>query len=335
MRGLLIFLVFVLVAGGFVVSQSVFIVGVTDQAVVLELGRHVRTINQWRADEDAVEGENEAGLHWKIPFLQQVEMFDRRSLTVDVPGTSVTTASQQRIEVDAFARYRITDPLQFYRSVRDESGAEERLSPILDGALRGVLGDVLPNEIISGQRVELMGRIRDRANRGVSGELDRAGEEELAAAEGGDEAFEELEAVESVNNENLGVEIIDVRIRRADLPLAITDRVLERMRTERQQEAQLRRARGQEEAERIRANADRQATVERANAERDALRIRGEADAEATRIFNLAYNVDPEFFDFYRSMSAYNTAIAENRTILTSPERDFFRYFFDESGGGN
>lgn len=327
MRALSVFLLILLVAGGFVLSQSAFIVPVTHQAVVVRLGDPIREINEWGSDET---GSEEAGLHWKVPFVDSVVLFDRRSLNFDVASQEIIAAGQERLVVDAFARYRITSPTRFYRAVRDISGGEQRLEPIMQSSLRGVLGSVGPDEVISGQRAQLMRAIRDLANRRASG----VPEEELPDVVDGVEIDLEEAVVEeaAISEENLGIEIIDVRIRRADLPDANAERVLARMRTEREQAAQLIRAQGQERAVEIRANADREATVIRANAQRNALRIRGGGDGERNRIYAEAYNQDTEFFAFYRSMQAYEEAIQDDQTIILSPDSDFFSYFRDQGG---
>jgi modulator of FtsH protease HflC len=266
-----------------------FIVHQNEQAIVLEFGKPVRIIN-------------EPGLYWKIPVVQTVDYFDKRILDLDTASQEVTASDQKRLVVDAFARYRIIDPLLFYQTVRDERMVRSRLGPIVESALRRVLGGSTFQEVVRDNREALMKRIAQQVN---------------------DEGKE------------FGLEVVDVRIKRADLPEQNSKNIFDRMRAERQREAAEFRAEGVGAANRIRASAEREVTVIKADATRDAERIRGEGDAERNRIFAEAFSRDPDFFSFYRSMQAYEAGIrsADTRMLLT-PDSDFFKYFSNPNGGG-
>jgi membrane protease subunit HflC len=209
---------------------------------------------------------------------------------------------QKRLNVDAFARYRITDPLLFYQSVRSERGVQDRLKPIIESSLRRVLGGATFQEIVRDKREDLMKRIAKQVNE---------------------------------DGKEFGLEVVDVRIKRADLPEQNQKNVFERMRAERQREAAEIRAEGTGASSKIKADADRQVTVIKAEAMREADRIRGEGDAERNRIFAEAYNRDPDFFAFYRSMQAYEAGMksGESETrMLLSPDSEFFKYFNNPNG---
>lgn len=242
----------------------------------------------------------EPGLNWKIPFIQNVIYFDKRILNLDSPAEEIIAGDQKRLVVDAFARYHIVDPLKFYQAVRDIRQAETRLRPVFVSALRNVLGEESLETLVRDDRSGLMVRIKDDFNTATA---------------------------------NLGVEIIDVRIRRADLPDANSQAVFRRMQTEREREAAELRAQGAETAQRIQSRADRDVTVLLAEAQRESDTIRGEGDAKRNEIFADAYGRDPEFFSFYRSMLAYEAGLkGETTTMVISPESDFFRYFGDQTG---
>lgn len=265
-----------------ILANSAFIVPETHSALVFRFGEPK---NQYL----------EAGLKFKVPFAENVNFIDRRNRHLEQEQTEIIARNQERLIVDAFARYRIIDPLLFYQSVRTELRGEERLSNQLNDSLRAVLGSVTIDEIISERRSELMGRIQ----------------EQLTASA-----------------RPLGVEIIDVKIRRADLPQTNSEAVFQRMIAERRQLAQQYRSEGNERANQIRAQADRQVIEIKAEAEEEAQKIRGAADAERNAIFAAAYNKDPEFFAFYRSLLAYEEALEKGETtILLSPNSEFFRYF--------
>ncbi len=241
----------------------------------------------------------EPGLKFKLPLIQQVEYFERRVLGLDAPAVEVILGDQRRLVVDSFARYRIADPLRFRQSVGTESAFIARLEPILYSSLRSVLGEVSLFELLSEDRAELMARIRDGTN---------------------------------VELQRFGVEVVDIRIKRADLPQENSEAIFRRMRAERLREANELRAQGAEVAQRIRARADRERTVLVAQAKRDSEVLRGEGDSEAIRIFAEAFGQDREFFAFYRSMQAYREALGDKQTnFVLSPQSEFFR-FFDRLG---
>ena len=235
------------------------------------------------------------GLEFKIPFVQQVERLDNRILGLDAAAEEVIAADQKRLVVDSFVRYRIVDALQFFQAVGNERVVRNRLNAILVSSLRRVLGEVPLSVVLTGERASLMTDIRDQVN---------------------------SEALE------FGVEVVDVRIKRADLPEANSQAIYARMNTEREREAREFRARGAEIGLRIRARADRERTVLLAEAQRESQVIRGEGDGTKNKIFADAYGRDPEFFNFYRSMLAYTEALGQDDTTLVlSPNSEFFRYF--------
>jgi len=271
-----------------VAYSSVFVVDERQKALVLQFGQ-IRDIKE------------NPGLSFKLPFIQQVVRYDDRILSLDTVPLEVTPLDDRRLVVDAFARYRISDVVKFRQAVGTGgvSSAEVRLERILNAALREVLGSAQSNEILSAERVELMGRIRDAAI---------------------------LEA------KNLGVEVVDVRIKRADLPSQNLAATFQRMNAERERMAADERARGNEAAQRVRALADREAVEIVSAAKRDAEKIRGEADAETTKIFAKAFGRDPEFYAFVRSLSAYENSLTEkNTSFVISPTSEFFNYI-TESG---
>ena len=271
-----------------VAYSSVFVVDERQKALVLQFGQ-IRDIKE------------DPGLSFKLPFIQQVVRYDDRILSLDTVPLEVTPLDDRRLVVDAFARYRISDVVKFRQAVGTGgvSSAEVRLERILNAALREVLGSAQSNEILSAERVELMGRIRDAAI---------------------------LEA------QNLGVEVNDVRIKRADLPSQNLAATFQRMNAERERMAADERARGNEAAQRVRALADREAVEIVSAAKRDAEKIRGEADAETTKIFAKAFGRDPEFYAFLRSLSAYENSLTErNTSFVISPTSEFFSYI-TESG---
>jgi membrane protease subunit HflC len=267
-----------------------FIVHQNEQAIVLEFGRPEKIIN-------------EPGLYWKIPVVQTVDFFDKRILDLDTASQEVTASDQKRLVVDAFARYRITDPLLFYQTVRDERVVRSRLGPIIESSLRRVLGGATFQEVVRDNREGLMKRIAQQVN---------------------DEGKE------------FGLEVVDVRIKRADLPEQNSKNIFDRMRAERLREANEFRAEGTGGANRIKADADRQKTVIIADATREGERIRGDGDAERNRIFAEAYGRDPDFFAFYRSMQAYEAGMKSEKgtdtRMLLTPDSEFFKYFGNPSG---
>ncbi|MEC9250742.1 MAG: protease modulator HflC [Pseudomonadota bacterium] len=276
----------------FIGLQSVYTVNEREQALIVYLGEPVQSVN---------ESGDEAGLHFKVPFFMNVLKFDRRNVEFDMQPEEIQASDQVRLVVDAFLRYRIVDPLRFYQTVRDERGAQLRLRSIMDDSLRGVIASIPSQDVISGQRATLMERVQ-------------------AQVEG------------QVATQNLGIEVIDVRILRADLPQQIAERVFQRMRSEREQEAARIRAEGEQDATEIRADADRQATIIEAEARAESERIRGEGDAQRNAIYATAYGRDVEFFEFYRSMQAYELAIQNGTPIVIPPDSEFFEYFRSQSG---
>lgn len=272
---------------GLVVYLSLFVVQQTEQALVLRFGEPVRVILS-------------PGLFAKLPLVDNVEILEKRILDLDSPPLEIIASDQKRLVVDAFGRYRIVDPLRFFQSVGTIAVADQRLSVLLNSAVRQVLGEATFESVVRDERSDLMSRIKARFNR---------------------------------ESQSLGVEVVDVRIRRADLPEANSQAIYQRMQTERQREATEIRAQGEQAARRIRAEADRSATVIVAEANRESEQLRGDGDAARTAIFAEAYGANPEFFDFFRSMQAYQAGLRPDATrMLISPNSEFFRYFNDATG---
>ncbi len=275
-------LAILLVAIGVVASSSLFTVYQTEQAIVMQFGKPQKVIQ-------------EPGLNFKLPFVQDVVFVDKRVLSVSTKREEVVTRDQKRLMVDSFARFRIANPLQYYQSYGNIQIAYTRLETILNSQLRQNLGRQILNNIVSGERSNLMLQIREQVNK---------------------------EAKAS------GIDVIDVRIVRADLPKENSEKVFDRMRSQREQEAKEIRATGAEIAQRIRANADKERTVLIANAQKDSEILRGEGDGEKNRIFAEAFGKDEDFFSFYRSMQAYRESIGDDDTsMVLSPTSEFFRYF--------
>jgi membrane protease subunit HflC len=281
-------LIAVLVAIAVVVTYgALFTVHQNQQALVLRLGEPVKILT-------------EPGLQYKYPFVDSVVYIDKRILDLENPAQEVIASDQKRLVVDAFARYKIFDPLKFYQSLGTVDGANSRLTSILNSALRRVLGEASFIQVVRDEREVLMSRIREQVNR---------------------------------EGMNLGINIVDVRIRRADLPDANSQAVFQRMQTERQREAAEIRAGGNQLAQTIRARADRDVTVTVAEATSHGEQTRGEGDAERNRIFAEAYDKDRDFFAFYRSMQAYEAGMRHTDTrLLLTPDSDFFRFFNDPAG---
>ncbi|HSR71215.1 MAG TPA: protease modulator HflC [Kiloniellales bacterium] len=281
-RRLLLILGVLVILGGIVASSALFTVHQTQQAIVLQFGEPKKIVT-------------EPGLAWKMPFLQNVLYYEKRVLNLDPPVERILLADQKRLLVDAFARYRIIDPLEFFKTVRTEGGVRQRLNPILNAALRGVLGNTTLVSVLSEERADIMLRIRDNVNE---------------------------------QTRRFGIELVDVRIRRTDFPEEISQAVYNRMQSEREREAAELRAQGFEQAQRIRATADREATVIRAEAEREAEIERGRGEASRTRILNEAFGRDQDFFSFYRSMQAYEASLSGQSTYMVlSPDSEFFDFF--------
>ncbi|WP_316226136.1 protease modulator HflC [Bradyrhizobium sp. SZCCHNS3052] len=276
--------VLVLVVIGY---SSLFTVNQTEQALVVRFGKPVDVVT-------------EPGLNFKAPFIDNVISIDKRILDLENPSQEVIAFDQKRLVVDAFARYKIKNALQFYQSVGSIQTANVQLGTLLNAALRRVLGEVTFTQVVRDEREALMRKIRDQ--------LDK-----------------EADAY--------GIQVVDVRIRRADLPEANSQAVYNRMKTERQREAEEFRALGGQKAQEIRSKADREATVIVAEANSQAEQTRGAGDAERNRLFAEAYSKDRDFFAFYRSMAAYENGLKSGDTrFLLRPDSEFFRYFANPSG---
>jgi membrane protease subunit HflC len=235
------------------------------------------------------------GLHVKKPFIEDVVRYDARLLDVDPPAEQLILADQKRIEVDTYTRFRIVNPLLFYQAVRTEEAARARLREIVNNSARRVLGNVTLPSVLSSEREQIMHEIQQQVN-------------EAAKA--------------------LGVDVVDVRIRRADLPAETSQAIFRRMESERQREAAEARAQGAERAQQIRSGAERERTVILAEAQRDSQILRGQGDNDANKVYAEAFSQDPQFFAFYRSLQAYKQSLGDaNTTYLLSPDSDFFKYF--------
>jgi len=276
------FILPIIVALGVLVYLSLFTVKEINQAIVLQFGDPKRVITT-------------PGLQVKIPIIQNVVFLDRRILNLDAPPIEVIASDQKRLIVDAYARFKIIDPLKFYISVGDERVVRSRLSTIINSRIRGVLGKQSLATLLSEDRTKQMAIIQ-----------------------------------EGVDNEakSFGVDIIDVRIKRADLPQANSEAIYKRMQTEREREAKEFRAKGAEMAITITSTADKEVTVLLANAKKQSEIMKGEGDGERNRIFANAFGKDPQFFAFYRAMQAYEKAlIGGDTSLILSPDSDFFKFF--------
>lgn len=287
MRAFFAFIVTVAVFALLGLYASAFIVHQNEQALVLRFGKTQQIVTT-------------PGLKWKVPFIDTVQKFDKRILDLDTTEQEVTASDQQRLIVDAYARYRITDPLKFYQNVRYEDRVRDVVGPLIESEIRRVLGSATLQEIVKDKRESLMKTIAAQVNK-----------------EGLD----------------YGLEVVDVRIKRADLPKTNLVKVYDRMRADRVREATELRAQGEAESNRIRANADKAVTIIKAEATKKSDEIRGDGEANRSRIFAEAFGQDPDFFRFYRSMQAYTTALKPDDTrMLLSPNSEFFRYFEDPNG---
>ena len=267
---------------GVVIFQSLFIVQEISQAIVLQFGDPKKIITK-------------AGLNFKLPFIQNVVYLDKRILNLDTPPEEVIASDQKRLIVDAFARFKIIDPLKFYISVGNERVARSRLSTIINSRIRNVLGQQELQTLLSKDRTKQMTLIQEGVN---------------------------------TEAKNFGIEIVDVRIKRADLPQANSDAIYRRMQTEREREAKEFRARGAEMAVTITSTADKEVTVILADAQKKSEIMKGEGDGERNKIFAEAFGRDPEFFAFYRAMQAYETAlIGGDTSLILSPDSEFFKFF--------
>jgi len=278
----------------FLIAQCFYTVREDKQALVLRFGEPVRTENAYGVEEDA-------GLKLKVPFIENVRYYDRKNLVLDLAPQPILASDQERLVVDAFIRYRITDVRQFYEAFNTRASAEIQMKNILDSLIRDTLGSVESPEIISGQRADLMNAIEDRSN--------------ARAAAG-----------------RFGLKIEDVRIKRADLPNENASRVFNRMAADRQEQSAEKRGEGERSKRTIKAEADKDVQILLANARKQAEIIRGQGDKERNRIYADAYNLDPEFFAFYRSMEAYKIGLGRNSSYVLSPDSDFLGYLDDQSG---
>jgi membrane protease subunit HflC len=283
-------LVSIIAVVGFVItaSSALFTVNQTQQALVLQFGEPKRTIQ-------------EPGLAFKMPFIQDVTYYEKRVLSlIPQDAEEVILSDQKRLQVDAYARFRIEDPLLFYQTVRNELGARGRLEAIIDSSVRRALGRETLASILTGQRNDIVRSIGEEVNASVS---------------------------------SLGIQIIDVRLRRADYPTATSQNIFNRMKSEREREAKEFRATGEEEAQKIRADAEKTRTVIISEAQREAQETRGAGDGKAIQIYADSFGQDAEFFAFYRSMEAYRKSMGQNDTsMVLSPESSFFRFFKDKDG---
>ena len=271
----------VVVVLGFVLFTMPFIVNQTEQAIVLQFGEPIRVIEK-------------PGLQVKLPWQSYVT-YDNRVLDFDLPAARVTAADQKPMIVDAYARFRITNPLEFYKTVGTELAARARLTPIMSGSVRNIISTVALGDVVSGKREDTMRRIRDAVNDQTKG---------------------------------FGITLTDVRLRRADLPQENSKAIYARMKSDREREAAQFRAEGDQAAAEIRADADRQRTEILAEAQKQAQILRGQGDADSIRIYADAFGKDKDFFTFYRSLLAYQTALSsQDTTFVLSPDSEFFRFF--------
>jgi membrane protease subunit HflC len=274
--GLFVLLLIVLV------NSAWFIVMQTDQAIVFQFRNVVQVIDK-------------PGLHFKIPFIQDVEMFEKRVLIVEAPSEEIMMEEQKPLEVDAFARYHIVDPKLYFQRLRDEHIANDRLGSILNASVRSVFGTIKMADVLSPQRDDVMQKILEKVNDEVK---------------------------------DLGVEVVDVRIRRTDLPQKSSAAVFARMSSQRAQEAAQIRATGQQQATQIVADADRQATIILAEAQGQAEKLKGEGDQKALELISQAASQDSNFYVYWRSLSAYRTALnPDNTTYVINPDSEFFKFF--------
>jgi membrane protease subunit HflC len=284
-------LVILLVGGALLIGlwQTFFVVDQREQVIVVALGNPVDVLNE--------PGTDEAGLHMKVPFYQQLVRLDRRNISLNAEQEEIIVANQQRLVVDAFIRYQIVDPLQFYRTLQDEVVGEDRIERLVSSSLRQVLGTATQDEIVSTRRAQLM----------------------LASR---------VDVQKRANDSRMGIRVIDLRIRRADLPTQNRDAVYRRMESSRKQVSTQLRAVGEQKKREIIAQADKQVAITVATAREQAGQIIGQGDAQRARLFAGSFGKDPSFAAFFRSMQAYQASFADgNTTLVLSPDSAFFRYF--------
>lgn len=266
----------------FVGLNSLYIVAQPEQAIVLQFGEPIRLVK-------------EPGLKVKMPFIQNVVIYDTRLLNLDPPAQEVVLNDKKRLDVDSFTRYKIVDPLKFYQTVRTEEIARGKLAEIVNSSVRKILGRITLQELLSQQRTQIMADISNAVKKDA---------------------------------EQIGVSVADVRIRRADLPLQVLQAINARMKTERERDAKEFRAKGQQQAQQIRAKAEKERTIIIAEAEKQAQITRGQGDEQAIQIWNDAANIDPSFYAFYRSLEAYKNSLADgNTSLVLAPDSEFFKYF--------
>lgn len=269
------------VAAFILFSSSLFTVDQRQYAIIFQFGEAIRVVDK-------------SGLNIKIPFIQNVDYYDKRILNVDAEAKEVTSADGERVIVDAFAKFKIVDPVMFYKTVANDYGVRIRLNKIIESSMRKVIGTVLLTTLLSEERSRIMSEIKVLANDAAK---------------------------------DFGVDLIDVRILRTDLPKENSQGIYHRMQTEREKEAKQIRAEGEEEASRIRAKADKEVQIILSEAYKRAQTLKGEGDAESGRIYNAAYSQDPEFYKFYRSLVAYQNILKkEDTSFVLSPKSDFFKY---------
>lgn len=275
-----IILILVPVALVIVLFQSLYIVDQTETAIVLQFGRPVGEASS-------------PGLHFKKPFIQQVTLFDYRVLEYDAPPEEILTADKKNMVLDNYTKWRIKSPLTFYKTVRNEQGANARLGDIIYAQLRVALGRYTLQEIVAEKRAQIMEEVINRSSELI---------------------------------EDFGIEVVDVRIKRTDLPAENERAIFGRMRTEREREAKEYRSKGQEESAKIRSTADKERTILLADAERQAAVLRGEGEGEATRIYAEALKQSPDFYAFKRSLEAYKKSFNENTRVIITPSSDYLKY---------
>ncbi|MCC8369354.1 MAG: protease modulator HflC [Rickettsia endosymbiont of Oxypoda opaca] len=275
------YLIFAIICGLILISSSLFSVDQRQLAVVFQFGEAVRTIEA-------------PGLHIKIPFIQNVEFFDKRILDVEVESKELTAADGKRVIVDAYAKFRINNPVMFYKTVHNYQGVKIRLTRNLESSMRKVIGKVSLSNLLTTERTNVMFNILNQVN---------------------EEA------------KNFGIDVIDVRILRADLPKENSAAIYRRMQTAREKEATQIRAEGQEEGVRIRSRADKESKILLATAYRDSQIIKGEGDEKAAKIYNAAYSIDPEFYKFYKALIVYKNSLKKEDTVfVVSPDSELLKY---------
>ena len=270
-----------------ILGSGMYVLDQTEQAIILRLGAWQSTIT-------------EPGLHFKLPLIETVEFYDRRLLALITPDEQILLSDQKRVVVDTYTRYRITDPLKFYQSVRTETNARSQLGSIVQSAMRRVMGTIKMPALLSEQRTEVMHTIQQDV-------------EEAAKP--------------------LGVEIVDVRLRRADLPDETSQAIYDRMKSERERQAKELRAQGYEWGQEIKGKAERERTVILAEAQRQSQILRGEGDAQSSRIYGEAFSQDSAFYAFYRSIQAYRSTLGDGTTLVLSPDSDFLKYLSNGPSG--